>query len=116
MPHPCYVHTDHRLVFDATSACAKWFRYPSVKRILAYETISETEFGLDPNNFFCPNYYVDIGEFLERKLEIMSVYQSELGDFPFPRSSEAIRALAVLRGSTSGFVAAEAFQLLRERK
>ena len=59
--------------------------------------------------------FVDINEFLERKLEIMAVYKSELSDFPFPRSIEAIRALAALRGSTAGFMAAEAFQLLRER-
>jgi N-acetylglucosamine malate deacetylase 1 len=114
---PCRsdVHTDHRLVFDAGVACTKWFRYPSVKRVLAYETISETEFGLDQNASFYPNYYLDISEYLERKLEAMSVYKSELSDFPFPRSIEAIRALAALRGSTAGFMAAEAFQLLRER-
>ena len=114
---PCRsdAHTDHRLVFDASAACTKWFRYPSVKRVLAYETISETEFGLDQNASFHPNYYFDISEYLERKLEVMAVYKSELSDFPFPRSIEAIRALATLRGSTAGFMAAEAFQLLRER-
>jgi N-acetylglucosamine malate deacetylase 1 len=116
VPHRSDVHTDHRLVFDAAAACTKWFRYPSVKRVLAYETISETDFSLDQNNFFRPNYFFDISEYLERKLEIMLIYKSELGDFPFPRSNEAIRALAALRGSASGFVAAEAFQLLRERK
>ena len=115
---PCRsdVHTDHRLVYDAAVACTKWFRYPSVKRVLAYETISETEFSLDQNNSFRPNYFFDISEYLERKLEIMLVYKSELGDFPFPRSNKAIRALAALRGSTAGFMAAEAFQLLRERQ
>jgi N-acetylglucosamine malate deacetylase 1 len=113
--HRSDVHTDHRLVFDATAACTKWFRYPSVKTVLAYETISETEFSLDCSNPFQPNFFVDISEFLERKLEVMTVYQSEVRPFPFPRSIEAIRALAILRGSTSGFMAAEAFQLLRER-
>jgi LmbE family N-acetylglucosaminyl deacetylase len=115
LPSRSDAHTDHRLVFDAAAACTKWFRYPSVKRVLAYETISETELGLDPDSSFQPNYFVDINEFLERKLEIMAVYKSELSDFPFPRSIEAIRALAALRGSTAGFMAAEAFQLLRER-
>ncbi len=83
---PCRsdVHTDHRLVFDAGAACTKWFRYPSVKKVLAYETISETEFSLDQDNSFHPNYFFDISEYLERKLEIMAVYKSELGDFPFP--------------------------------
>jgi hypothetical protein len=42
----------------------------------------------------------------------MGIYNSELGKFPFPRSSEAIISLAKYRGSTSGFVAAEAFKIL----
>ena len=96
-------------------ACSKWFRYPSVKRVLAYETLSETNFNLNPNATFNPNYFIDISEYLERKLEVLAIYRSELGVFPFPRSAEAIRALATYRGSSSGFVAAEAFQLLRER-
>ncbi len=115
LPHCRDVHTDHRAVFDAVAACAKWFRYGSVRRVLTYETLSETEFSLHPRLAFQPNYFVDITEFLDRKLEIMAIYQSELEEFPFPRSIEAMRALASFRGSTSGFRAAEAFQLLRER-
>jgi LmbE family N-acetylglucosaminyl deacetylase len=87
-----------------------------VTRVLAYETISETDFNLDPQNSFQPNYFVDISKFLEQKMEAIAVYKSELGSFPFPRSPEAIRALAALRGSASGFMSAEAFQLLRERQ
>jgi LmbE family N-acetylglucosaminyl deacetylase len=116
VPHRGDVHTDHRVSFDATAACVKWFRYPFVRRILAYETLSETEFGLDPSSAFHPNVFVDITGSLDRKLEAMAVYASELGPFPFPRSPEAIRALAVLRGASGGFAAAEAFQLLRERE
>lgn len=115
VPHPADVHTDHRIVFDAVASCTKWFRFPSVRRVLAYETISETEFCLDPDTFFRPNYFVNISDFLTRKLELMAVYHSEVGMFPFPRSIEAISAQAILRGSTVGFNAAEAFQLLRER-
>jgi LmbE family N-acetylglucosaminyl deacetylase len=116
LPSRSDVHTDHRVVFDAAAACTKWFRNPSVRRVLAYETISETGFGLGPDLGFHANYFVDIGAFLERKLEIMAVYDSELDEFPFPRSMEAIRALATVRGAASGFEAAEAFQLLRERQ
>jgi N-acetylglucosamine malate deacetylase 1 len=115
LPNRSDVHTDHRAVSDAGAACAKWFRYPSVRRVLAYETLSETEFCLDTRSTFQPNYYVDITKHLEQKLAIMAVYESEIAAFPFPRSAEAIRALATLRGATSGFQAAEAFQLLRER-
>jgi len=115
LPNRSDVHTDHRIVFDAAAACTKWFRYPSVRRVLAYETVSETEFGIDPACCFKPNYFVDIGRFLERKLEVLEFYRSELGQFPFPRSVEAVKALAAVRGATAGFEAAEAFELLRER-
>jgi N-acetylglucosamine malate deacetylase 1 len=115
VPHPSDVHTDHRIAFDAVASCTKWFRYPSVKRVLAYETLSETDFGLGTNQGFRPNVFVDIEPYLNDKLRAMDIYASELGVFPFPRSHEAIRALATLRGAASGFKAAEAFELLRER-
>ena len=115
VPHPADVHSDHRVVFDAVSACTKWFRYPSVKRVLAYETLSETDFGLGTNQPFRPNVFVDVEHFFIKKLQAMDIYASEVGEFPFPRSHEAIRALATLRGAASGFKAAEAFELLRER-
>ncbi len=115
VPHPSDVHTDHRIVFNALAACTKWFRYPSVKRVLAYETLSETDFGLGADQGFRPNLFVDIEPFLKDKLLAMDIFASELGEFPFPRSHEAIRALATLRGAASGFKAAEAFELLRER-
>jgi hypothetical protein len=37
-----------------------------------------------------------------------------MGDFPFPRSAEAIEALASLRGIQAGCKSAEAFMLLKE--
>ncbi|MFO0106488.1 MAG: PIG-L deacetylase family protein [Burkholderiales bacterium] len=115
VPHPSDVHTDHRAVFDAAAACTKWFRYFSVKRVLAYETLSETDFGLGTELGFRPNVFVDIAPYLEGKLKAMDIYASEMAAFPFPRSHEALRALAKVRGVASGYHAAEAFQLLRER-
>ena len=114
IPHQGDVHSDHRITFEVVSACTKWFRYPSVKRVLSYETLSET-FGLGTSQGFRPNVFVNIESYLDDKLKAMDIYASELGAFPFPRSHEAIRALASLRGAASGFMAAEAFELLRER-
>lgn len=116
VPHRGDVHSDHRVTFDAVAACAKWFRYPSVRRVLAYETVSETEFGMERERAFHPNFFVDVGNYLDRKLEIMKVYQTELGEFPVPRSLKAIRALAEWRGASAGYLGAEAFELLRERQ
>ena len=115
LPHPSDVHTDHKIVFEAASSCAKWFRHPSVKRILTYETVSETDFGLVQNQSFCPNVFIDIQPFLKGKLGAMDIYKSEMGNAPFPRSAEVIQALATIRGAASGFEAAEAFELLRDR-
>ena len=114
LPYCGDVHTDHEVVFKACMSCIKWFRGFNISRILAYETLSETEFGLSPNFTFRPNVYVNISRFLAEKLAIMKIYQSEIGSFPFPRSEQAITALAQIRGSASGFEAAEGFILLKE--
>lgn len=109
------VHSDHAVVSDAVLSCTKWFRYASIKRVLAYETLSETEFGIRPDIAgFRPNVYVDIHPYLHEKIEVLDIFSSELRAFPFPRSTEAVTALARLRGSTCGCEAAEAFMLLRE--
>jgi len=51
---------------------------------------------------------------LERKIEIMKRYESELQEPPLPRSIDNIRALARFRGATVSVQYAEAFMLLRE--
>ena len=115
LPFKSDVHSDHRKVFEATYACTKSFRYPFVKRVYMMETISETEFAPSTKeDSFIPNVFVDISKFLEKKIEIMRIFKSELGDHPFPRSERNIRALATLRGATAGCEYAESFLLLRE--
>ncbi len=107
-------HSDHRYTFDSVSACTKSFRYPFVKKVLMYECISETEFApILPEKVFQPNYFVDISDFFNRKVEIMQIYSSELGEHPFPRSNRNIEALAVHRGASIGVEYAEAFQLIK---
>lgn len=115
VPHPHDIHSDHRITFDAVAACTKWFRYPSVRRVLAYETLSETDFVLKPEGAFSPTVFVDVSDYIDRKIAMMNIYRSEVGAHPFPRSETSLRALAALRGAQSGFGSAEAFQLLRER-
>jgi LmbE family N-acetylglucosaminyl deacetylase len=117
LPFPGDAHTDHRIVYHAAAASTKWFRYPSVRRVMACEILSETDFGLAPDSVpFKPNSYVDIGPWLEEKVRIMSLYSGEMAPHPFPRSEAAIRALALLRGAQCGVEAAEAFIVLKEVK
>lgn len=108
------VHSDHRIVFDAAVAATKVFRCKSIKKIYAYETLSETEFGIKPADKFMPNVFKDITPFIEDKINAMTIYKSEFGVFPFPRSLESIRSLAMYRGSMSGYMFAEAYMLLKE--
>ena len=107
-------HSDHRITFDAIMACTKSFRYPFVKKVLMYECISETEFAPQlPENQFIPNYFVDISTFMNEKLAILDVFESEMGNHPFPRSKRNIQALATFRGATAGCEYAEAFQVVK---
>lgn len=107
-------HSDHEISFKATYSCTKSFRYPFIEKIYLYETPSETEFGFNLN--FKPNSYVDISKFITTKLELMSIYESEVMEFPYPRSLDSIKALARWRGSRIGVEYAEAFMLLFEKK
>ena len=78
------------------------------------ETISETDFSAPfIQNQFIPNYFVDISSFLKKKIEIMNIYESEIGLHPFPRCVDNIVSLSKLRGSQAGVSNAEAFMCLK---
>ncbi len=108
-------HVDHRLVFDACMVAARPVGPgKTIKLLAAYETLSETHWNaphLEPN--FAPNWCVDITETLNLKLEAFGTYESQRHPFPEPRSIEALRALALFRGSQAGMAYAESFQIIR---
>ena len=114
MPFRNDVHTDHQIISKALQSTFKWFRYPYLKKVLMYETLSETEYSFIDEPFR-PNTFYDISKFLDKKITAMKIYESEIGTFPFPRSEKAIRSLARLRGSQSGYEYAESFQLVYNR-
>lgn len=105
-------HSDHKKVFEWCLASSKVFRHPYVKTIMTMEILSETDFGR-PNNLFVPTLFVDITDQMDRKLEALKLYSSELGVSPFPRSIERIKALGVIRGGQAGVQYAEAFRLIK---
>ncbi len=111
------VHSDHRVLFEATMSVLKPF-YSSkhgVKRVLSYEVLSSTDAApVNPARAFLPNVFIDVTDFLEKKLEIMGLYESELQVSPLPRSLDSLRALARVRGATIGVEYGEAFMLVRE--
>jgi LmbE family N-acetylglucosaminyl deacetylase len=115
LPHRGDVNKDHRLVFEAAMVATRPKSAPSIKKVLCYEVLSETDWAAPfADSVFLPNVFVDISGTLETKLKAMSEYKLELKEFPHPRSLETITALAKMRGATTGVEAAEAFMLIRE--
>ena len=113
-PFPGDAHSDHEVCFKVATSISKWFRNKDFGGLYCYETLSETEFGIDPTKLgFRPNIYSDVTDYMNFKIETMNLYKTEIGKFPFPRSEKAIEALARTRGIEAGFEFAEAFMLLR---
>ena len=108
-------HIDHRHVFDACMVAARPVGAgKNIKLVAAFETISETHWNapqIEPN--FVPNFCVDITYQIDAKIEAMRCFQSQLHEFPAPRSIEALRALALFRGSQAGYGYAEGFHIIR---
>lgn len=110
------VNQDHRQVFEAVMIATRPTPNKSVRKVLCFETPSATEWRSLPDSCFCPNYFVDISQQLEGKINAFKTYKLEVNVFPHPRSIESVMHLARWRGSTVGFNAAEAFFLIRELK
>lgn len=86
LPFSGDVHTNHKIVADSVIACTKnGFTYSSVKRVMCYETLSETEFGLKLIAFN-PNVFVDISDYFAQKLDIMDIYKDQNGSISLPHS------------------------------
>ena len=117
IPHRGDMQLDHKMIVDAAMVALRPKYEHVVKRIYAYETLSETGWDI-PNtvNEFIPTVYEDISDTLDKKLEAMRIFQSQLAGFPAARSLGAIEALAKFRGATVNVMAAEAFTLIREVK
>ena len=115
LPFKGDVHSDHRKIFEASYSCTKSFRYSYIKKIYMIETLSETEFAPSTKeDSFIPNVFVDISKYMDKKISIMKVFDSEIGEHPLPRSEKNLRALGTLRGATSSCMYAESFMLLKE--
>jgi LmbE family N-acetylglucosaminyl deacetylase len=111
---PYDLNIDHRITFQAVLTVCRPQPNFNVKNIFAFETLSSTEWQIkDAGNMFLPNKYNNITDFIEKKIEIIKVYQDEIKEFPHPRSIDGIMTLAKYRGMEVGYRYAEAFQVIR---
>jgi LmbE family N-acetylglucosaminyl deacetylase len=120
-PHVVYTHhrsdlnVDHRVVHDAVLTAGRPLPGSGIRRILAGETLSSTEWQPVNASPFTPTVFHDASDVVDAKVAALEAYAGEIRPFPHPRSSEAVRALAAFRGVQSGYPAAEAFMLIRSR-
>ncbi len=115
LPHKGDINKDHRIVFDAAMFTLRPKPGSIARKILSYECISSTEWSeKTKESTFMPNVFEDITLFLDKKLEAMRLYKTEIQRFPHPRSIKGLKANAEKRGTEVGVRAAEAFALVRE--
>lgn len=110
------INIDHCIASRATiTALRPIGKYTFVKDIFLFEVASSTELRIW-NDVFIPNYYEDIGDFIDGKKRFLSLYTTELRDFPHPFSQEWVETLAKYRWMESWLSCAEAFILYRSRR
>jgi len=109
------INRDHRIISEACLVVARPTPGLCIKKVLAYEVLSETEWGKVFRPFI-PNVYVNISPVIDEKIKAMSCYKTQIKNFPHPRSIEGIKILSQRRGMEAGMDHAEAFILLKEIK
>ncbi|MFI6743425.1 PIG-L deacetylase family protein [Nonomuraea sp. NPDC050451] len=106
---------DHQRVSLSALVCARPIGAAPPAGVYGYETLSQSNWNAPWTPRFSPTAFVDVAAELDRKVAAMECFASQIRPFPHERSSEAIRALATLRGAQFGCHAAEAFVTIRQR-
>ncbi len=110
------LNVDHRLVFKAVLTATRPKSKTFVGKIYCFEIPSSTDFNFsrNKNKLFNPNYFVNIENFIKKKIDCLKIYKSEMRSWPHPRSLKGVKNLTQYRGSLVGLKFAEAFINLRE--
>lgn len=108
------INKDHQILFQAVLTAARPLPGNKPIELLCFETVSSSEWS-EPTGekAFKPNYYVDITNMMDIKLETLHFYDVEMRPFPHPRSYKGVEYLARVRGMTVGVEYAEAFEMIR---
>lgn len=114
IPSNSDLHLDHSVIHRCCIVSARSSKRTCVKKILAYEVMSETDlFSSTIGDIFAPNYYIDITQQIEQKKNALESYESQLYGYPTSRSLNAILSLACVRGGAINVEYAEAFQVVK---
>lgn len=117
MPDIIYTHSskdlniDHRITYNAVLTAFRPIKGESAREIYSFEIPSSTEWNYP--NVFNPNIFIDIADTIEKKIQALKCYKTEIREFPHPRSEVSVRNSARRWGSTVGLDYAEAFEVIR---
>ncbi len=108
---PCDANRDHKLLFEAASIA---FRPTSewIRDFYTFYTASSTEWGVPRS--FVPDTWIDIADVLADKIKAFEKYQSEVREYPHPRSSKALEYQAHFWGNQCCMDAAEVLMTIRK--
>lgn len=105
------LNIDHRIAYNAVLTACRPIKEETVKEIYSFEIPSSTEWNYP--YVFSPNIFVDITGTIDKKIEALKAYRTELKESPHPRSEELVRTTARRWGSVVGLNYAEAFEAIR---
>lgn len=112
--HVSDVNIDHSILHDAVITACRPQPGFGIETILCFETASSSEWQTpDSRNCFIPNWFVDITDTIEIKMQALEHYHREMRPWPHSRSIRAVEHLNRWRGSSIGCEAAESFVLSR---
>jgi LmbE family N-acetylglucosaminyl deacetylase len=109
------LNIDHQITHKAVLTACRPFPEQSVKTIISFEVPSSTEWQSSVDtNVFVPNCFKSISTTIEKKLQSLAAYSSEMREWPHARSIIAVEHLASWRGASAGLDVAEAFIVIRD--
>lgn len=108
------LNIDHQITYKAVITATRPMQDECVKEIYSFEILSSTEWNYPLS--FSPDTYFDISDTLDVKIQAMKAYNSELCEYPHPRSLEGIELNARYHGMRSGKQYVEAFKTIRRIK
>lgn len=108
------LNIDHKITFQAVLTATRPLPGKKPIELITFETVSSSEWNIYTNDkTFKPNYFVNITDQMDSKIEAIKHYDVEMRDFPHPRSYEGVQHLGRVRGMTIGVPYAEAFEVVR---
>ncbi len=105
------LNIDHQITYRAVITATRPMENECVKEIYSFEIPSSTEWEYPLK--FSPNVFFDISDTMEQKLKALEKYDTELREYPHPRSIEGVRLSAKNWGMKVGIDFAEAFKVVR---